>query len=357
MPDPTSIDPSMLSDEDRARFLQNDEQRNAEETEDGGITARQQERTLKVPEGKFASPETRRAGKIIGHINILGAGRYEFFIPADSLEPDGLDLIMLDEDGNELNCVKLLLDYDDNSGRYEYKFFPNENLPDEFYINGNLEEIVDRYKQEVSHSVNHYVSKRVERSNNHLIRTQHYNHNGEQKDFEQIHQQRGGDCILATTLNTLSFNENGHLPFTTTDLRKTAILLRGDRNKGAADIQQPDSPLDKEDFIYLLANLTARKPRQENIITINGLNRPDNQISLDIIDVLDKLADSDYQTLAIGTSEHARALRYFGDTGDYVLIDPLKRGGIQKKTPEEIIGFLTNECRGAEADNNMFYIV
>lgn len=350
MPDPKfPIDPSMLSENDKKNFLNMDEQDSSQDTQSWA------ERTLKAPEGKFASPE-RRAGKPMGYINIPEAGRYEFFIPDNILESDGMDLIILDEDGTESTCVKLLLNYNDQTGNYSPEYFVKD-LPDEFYTNGDLPGIINSYKQEVQQNIGTYVAKRTERSNNHLIRTQHYNDNGKQMDFEQIHQQRAGDCILATTLNIMALNEDGHLPYTISELRQVAIGLRREKGQDYSDIQNPDSPLDKSDFIYLLSTLSGRQPRQENIITVEGQRRTDAQIIDDINKVLDRLASSDYKTIAIGTSYHARGLRYFEDTDSYVLIDPMNRNGIKSMSTEETFRFLLSECRGAVADDNMFYVI
>jgi hypothetical protein len=315
------------------------------------------ETEIQIPEGKFESPEKKqgRSRKPIGQVEVPGFGELEFFMPNDILEPDGLDLVALNKGGEEFNCIKFLLNYNDEEKKYG-GVIKKEKLFDVARDNKKFLEIIDQYQLELTQNTNLYIKKRVELSNNHLIRVGHFQEGNEEKSFEFIHQQKPGDCILATTLNTLSFNEKGHLPFTINELRRVAIDLRKGRDEDTSDIKRPDSSLNFRDFVYLFAELTGRKPKQEDVISVSGVNRTGNQIKLDILDIFDKLAASDYRTLAIGTRNHARSLKYLED-GNFALIDPMSKRGVKVMSLHEAHDFLFRECQGTERDHNSFYII
>lgn len=309
-----------------------------------------------VTEGKLSSTEKQHKDvKPLGEINVPKFGRYEFFIPNNILDHNALDLIERDEDGAEESLIRALLNYDDARRDYKLVFKTNPSVMELFQQDSNMDSINDAYFVEADKKSKEYIAKRRELSNNHIIRVGRFIENGHPKDYEYIHQQQAGDCILATTLNTLSFNENGHLPFTIAEMRKLAIALRKGRGKNSDDILKPDSWLENEDFIYLLSSLTARPATQKKIRTIDGENRQRNEVSLEVVSLLDSLAGSDYKTLAMGTRNHARALKDLGDEG-YVLIDPLI-GPAKKMSVEETVDFITNQCIDRQKNDNFFYII
>ncbi len=317
-----------------------------------------EEGEIRIPEGKFESPE-KRAIKPLGEIE-----EFEFFIPASVEEEDGMDLIVKSPDGKEKSCIKYLINYIDEKEDYDVKYIPEiEELKDIFKERGFLdkfEEIIDRYQCEVNvdsqFGLGKYIESRKEESNNHLIRAGEFETGDIKKDFEFIHQQRGGDCILATVLNTISFNEQGHLPFTIKQLREIAIKKRRESGKSSHDIESADSPLEYEDFIYLLLDLTGRNPKQENVVTINGRQEKEKIVEK-ILDLREKLISSDYQTLAVGTKGHATSIRRFRETGEYALIDPFNRDGARKMSDKEVWQYLLKRCEEEHKDKNFFYII
>lgn len=135
MSDPTSIDPSMLSDDDRDKFLPSDGQRKSEKADNA--TDQQKGTVLKVPEGKFASPERdSRARRVLGHIE-----GYEFYRPLDIDTPDALDLYAESPEGERFTIAKTLIDFDDSSNSYEvdtHKYHYYKNRVKEFNEIGDM---------------------------------------------------------------------------------------------------------------------------------------------------------------------------------------------------------------------------
>lgn len=356
MPDPISIDPSMLSDDDRANFLKSDDLKDAkqDEAKEADPVEQSKETTLKVPEGKFASPERdSRARRVLG--NIEG---FEFYRPLDIDAPDALDLYVESPEGEQFTIAKTLIDFNDSSNSYEvdtHKYHYYINRVKEFNKYGDMASIMEAYENDLENYKAEYISKKAERSNLHHIHTGHFDDGENGLDYEYIHQRREGDCILATTLNTMSLNSDGHLPMTILESRAQAIMLRNDRQESYDDIMDNDSHLNTHDFAYLLAELSGRELQTEDL-NIDGRNRSEREIKLEILERLNKLADSNYKTMAIGTGNHARAIKDIGNRG-YALIDPLNREGVTIVSVEEILNFFAPQCVGKESRDNFFYII
>jgi len=320
------------------------------------------EKRIKIPEGKLASPQEKesRGYKLLGTVEMEKGDKIEFLIPDNITDTDGIDLFAQDETGEKISVVQWLLDYDDQKASYRFRrqntgyfsafkrFAKNKK---------EFDKIIEDYLWEATSSKDLYFVERGKGINDHPIRTDSFEINGEETSFEHIHQQRSGDCILAATLNTIAFNGNGHIPCSVEELRKMAVEQREKWGDDASDIRRPDSPLSYEDYVFLFVEMTGRSPRQENVITIEGSRGTYEELEREIKGVIGKLKGSDYHTLAMGTMNHARSLRYLEETGDFALLDPFNRYGAKRYSEEKIISFLRDQCAGQRANDNFFYII
>lgn len=185
--------------------------------------------------------------------------------------------------------------------------------------------------------------------------------NGVSRDIELIHQLRAGDCGLACFLNTHSFtdamrfNTDGRLPMTITAARQLAINLRREEGEDYREIVHPDSPIYYKDAVRLFGRIYFGRPKQEDIVTIEGRGKSTLDLQRSAMGIIDKLDEYRSGLCVTGLRYHCRSLLRLPT--EYALIDPMNSQGVQFMHPKEVLFFLVDHMRGAEADKNFFFFV
>ena len=300
---------------------------------------------IEVPEGKMESP---RYFLPIGNFNVdtlsenrIQTRKYELFIEKD----ENLDLRVKNEQGQEKVLIRMGTDFDDQANRHIGKMkVEDADLFAKFEKSHEFNALFDSYMAKVEDLSTGYLSKLDRESNNHKIRSHEIDLGEGSKTVEMIHQQQGGDCILANFLNTWSIENNGRVPFTIDEARKIAINLRLRAGEDASDIVNPNSPLSYKDVVNLFSSIHDCPPQQDDIFEISGENFDDRQIRLKVIEILDYLETYKSRTCSIGTGYHSRTIKQLRDK--YIVLDPMDRNGIQEMDVDQIVDYLANQMHG-----------
>lgn len=317
-------------------------------------------RTIIIPEARMAADVLGRETNSLGVISIPGQAaearteRFELYI---SKEPDfDLNLYAKDEYGHSRQVIQLLTDYDDRLGAYQGVIVTKDlGLYTRLSQNIGFSSVIDTYLEKVKVLGRWYFEKRTRESNSHKIRLHEVRINNESRRIELIHQQQGGDCVLANYLNTFSFERGGQIPATITEARVQAIAFRNKKREDASDIRSPDSPLSYTDVVNLFSSIYGKKPRQEDIVLLDG-HQSQNIIQVQVLELLDKLDRYPSGILATGLGYHSRTIKKLpGDA--YAVLDPMNRNGFEVMNTIQLVGYITGLSQNQSSNQNFFFFV
>ena len=280
--------------------------------------------------------------------------RLEFSL-ADDHRSD-LNLYVTDR-STRICLVQLQVDYDPARGHHQAQLvISNKPLFDMVNDNPAFSDIWNSYLENVARDSQSFIHKWDNESNSHQVHVQDLRLNGEIRRVELIQQVRAGDCVLATFLNTWSIEHGGQLPMSVAEARALAIKLRRLEDRNADDIRAPDSPLSHADVVRLFSLIHGQTPRQEDILTIDGLRKTTAEVQLEMLDVLEYLDTYSSRLCTIGLRGHSTSIKKLpGDS--YALIDPIARPVVRILTTEQVVSYLADLCEGQARNDNFFFFI
>ncbi len=307
---------------------------------------------IEIPKGKFSAWER------IGSLN-TNAVRLEFF--SGQSDNYHLDLSFTDGDNIKVPIIESKINFNNETGHHEFSFhYPDQELFRSIKNQEGFSQIYDRYLESLIQKEQTYLQT-LDRDNNvHKIYAHHLNINDTNRNIELIHQTRGGDCVLANLVNTVSFeSDEGNISLTIKEARDLAIRLRNQRGVNSHDIISPNSPLLSEDAFYLFYNkLGSRPPRQSDFMNIDG-SLPENQLNHKVVEILERLAECSKNLCSAGMQIHSVSIKWIpdGTPKEYIVIDPMMQEGLQFFNTDEIMSFIKNKIRGRHSNDNFFCFV
>ena len=304
-----------------------------------------------VPEGKLESPVTRESGSV-GFVSVENR-KYELFIRED----DNLDLWVKNEQGEKRVLIRVRTNYDDQTRKHVGMMkVEDAELFGKFDTSNGFDGLLDSYMERVKLLSSDYLSKLDSESNNHKIRSHEIDLDNGKKTIEMIHQQQGGDCVLANFLNTWSIENDGRLPCTIDEARKLVVNLRTKDNFDSTNIENPDDGLSPGDIMDLFAMINDCQWQEDDVLTVSGENIDTRQLQLKILDILEYLETYKSKVCATGLGGHARTIKKLkGD--NYLLLDPQNEEGVQKMNTDQLLAFLTPLMKDRSGHENFFFFL
>ena len=174
-------------------------------------------------------------------------------------------------------------------------------------------------------------------------------------DFEMIHQTMPGDCVLINYLNTYSLTHDGMIPMSPRELRDIVIEQRRQNHETADDIVADNTRLSYEDVVRLFSTINNSRPKQEDIMTIDGRTQRNNlkhNVEYGLLEYLDSYESGLCTT---GMGNHSRTIWKLSDN-IYIVIDPSDPNGFNQYNKQQLVEYLTDLCSHQEPNNNFFFL-
>jgi hypothetical protein len=173
-------------------------------------------------------------------------------------------------------------------------------------------------------------------------------------EFEMIHQTMPGDCVLINYLNTESLIGDGKIAMSPRQLRGIVVELRHQNHESSQDIEAENTALSYVDTVRLFSTITNVKPKQEDILTVDGrMPRSDLRNNIEH-GVLEYLEGYESGLCTTGMGVHSRTVWKLGEDV-YIVIDPMNPNGFTQYSKSQLTEFLTDLCSHQSSDNNFFF--
>ena len=307
---------------------------------------------IKIPEGRFSAWER------IGLLN-TNAGQREFY--SGQSDKYHLDLSFTDESNLKVPIIESKINFNNQTGHHEFDFHhPDEELFQEIESQNGFNIIYDNYLRSLNRHEKQFLETLDKESHVHKIYNHKFKIDDKERVIELIHQTRGGDCVLANLINTISFeSDEGNISLTIKEARELAVRLRQERKKDTSDILSPDSALETEDVLYLFyEKFGTRDPMNTDYMNIDG-NVSEDKLEESVLNILVRLQESNWQLCSVGMQIHSISIKYIpdGTPKEYIVIDPLNRNGLQFFDILGITNFIKSRIRGQTENNNFFCFV